>query len=65
MNDSDLLKEEILKPGENSDAELSRLQTELEAARQQISLLEEELKTKQLKGMHRKILIQHIHGCMQ
>ena len=39
----------MVKLRESSDA----LQTELEAARQQISLLEEELQTNQLKGKHR------------
>ena len=36
---------------ESSDAEISRLQTELEAARQKISLLKE-FQTKQLNGMY-------------
>ena len=46
MSDSELNDNDKLK-------EISSLQTELEAARQQIALLEEELPIKQLKGnMH-------------
>ena len=65
LNDSEKLKVEISKLREGSDA----LQTELEAARQQISLLEEELQTKQLNGMHSngrndKHKCMHNYSCM-
>ena len=43
MSDSELNDNDKMK----ADAEISSLQTELEAARQKISLLEEELQTKQ------------------